>query len=349
MRARRGPAATDYAGGMRKSLLFAVGLLVLSSCGPAFLTADLGAPPAGEVPEVPGEAAALPQGSGASGAADSTRQPDAGPWQQAKAAAREQVAALAADEPQRTQPEPADTPLGLAAQLEVAERVVRDDDAGPQAWAAAGHLQQVAVRRLVSRPDWDDEVRAAIAEPLVGFVDLHLDAGRDLADMHPTPDYAPDEWPPPPPWRIVEPRPMDELLDYYQESAAAVDVHWAYLAAINLVETRMGRIDGVSWAGAQGPMQFMPATWDWVGAGDVTDPRDSIMAAGRLLAANGAPGDMPRALYGYNNDRRYARAVGTYAHAMKIEPRLLRAYYHWQVYIPGPDGRRLLPIGFDNR
>ncbi len=34
---------------------------------------------------------------------------------------------------------------------------------------------------------------------------------------------------------------------------------WYYLAAINLIETRMGRIDGLSTAGAQGPMQFLPA------------------------------------------------------------------------------------------
>ena len=38
-------------------------------------------------------------------------------------------------------------------------------------------------------------------------------------------------------------------------------IDWTYLASIHLVETRMGRIRGTSVAGAQGPMQFIPATW----------------------------------------------------------------------------------------
>jgi membrane-bound lytic murein transglycosylase B len=63
---------------------------------------------------------------------------------------------------------------------------------------------------------------------------------------------------------------------------------WNYLAAINLVETGLGRIVGVTPAGAQGPMQFLPATFAKYGdGGDIRSPHDSIMAAGRFLAANG--------------------------------------------------------------
>lgn len=352
---------------MRHALLLAVGLLVLSSCGPALLSLGFSgsvapdavddaraqaqrSPAQRAASDVDDQAAEADETDGdpeAAAVADAGDEPSA--WDQALTAAHEQIDRLVAEGPQRTQPQPGDSPLELAAQLEMAERIVRDDDADEDVWAAAGHLQQVAVRELVRRPEWGDEVRQAMSDHLVGFVDLHVEAGRDLADMHPTPDYEPDEWPDPPPWRIVEPPPMDELLGYYRESADAVGIEWPYLAAIHLVETRMGRIDGTSWAGAQGPMQFMPGTWDWVGAGDVNDPRDSIMAAGRLLRENGAPADMDRAIWGYNNDVRYARAVSSYAHAMKVEPRMLRAYFNWQVYIPSADGSRLLPIGFDER
>jgi soluble lytic murein transglycosylase-like protein len=341
-------------------------LLVVSSCASSVLMQERqdrssrggtrapmsssGSPvgPDAEIGEGDGDEAAEGDDEAAGDDGEQTDAPS-DPWQRARAAAEAQLAELAAGDPQRTSPEVAGTPLGLGAQLETAERTLRDDDAGHAMWAAAGHLQHATVRKLIRTPEWELKVRAAMSESLVGFLDLHLEAGRALADMHPTPDYTPGEWPDPPPWRIVPPAPMEELRAYYEKSAARVGIHWSYLAAINLIETKMGRIDGVSVAGAMGPMQFMPGTWDWVGAGDVHDDHDAIMAAGRLLAENGAPGDMDRALLGYNNDVRYVRAVKRYADAMQIEPRQLRGYYYWQVYIPGPEGSRLLPIGFDGR
>ena len=62
-----------------------------------------------------------------------------------------------------------------------------------------------------------------------------------------------------PAWRIVRPAPADELLDAYRDAEAEFGIPWRYLAAINLVETGLGRIRGTSIAGAQGPMQFMPS------------------------------------------------------------------------------------------
>lgn len=100
----------------------------------------------------------------------------------------------------------------------------------------------------------------------------------------------------------MTPRPAAELLAAYHDAEAALGVPWAYLAAINVVETRAGRIRGCSPAGVQGPMQFMPSNWRRYGAGgDVDSVHDAILAAARMLGANGAPADMPGALYAYNH------------------------------------------------
>jgi membrane-bound lytic murein transglycosylase B len=126
-------------------------------------------------------------------------------------------------------------------------------------------------------------------------------------------------------------------------------VPWQYLAAIHLVETRMGRIRGTSSAGARGPMQFLPATWRrYGGGGDIHATGDAVLAAARLLRAHGAPADMARALYAYNPSRRYVRAVTAYAEQMRADPRAFLGYYQWQVYYGDtllPEGYPLLPSG----
>src|SRR3546814_15542314 len=108
-----------------------------------------------------------------------------------------------------------------------------------------------------------------------------------------------------PAWRIVPPEPAEVLLAAYQEAGAEFGIGWQYLAAINLVETATGRIRGTSTAGAQGPMQFLPATWAaYGGGGDIHDTRHAIFGAPRYLAAhNGAP-DIPHPLSRYNHTNR---------------------------------------------
>src|SRR5919204_255205 len=90
-------------------------------------------------------------------------------------------------------------------------------------------------------------------------------------------------------------------------------VGWRLLAAINLVESAFGRLRNDSVAGAQGPMQFMPSTWRAYGRGDVHDPHEAILAAGRFLHAGGASANLRGALFHYNPSPAYVDAILRYA------------------------------------
>jgi membrane-bound lytic murein transglycosylase B len=151
-----------------------------------------------------------------------------------------------------------------------------------------------------------------------------------------------------PAWRIVAPAPANQLLRYYKRGERAYGIGWEYLAAINLVETAMGRIRGTSTAGAQGPMQFLPTTWARWGRGDINDPGDAIMAAARYLAHDGGarPGGMDDALYRYNNSSHYVRGVSLLAGVMKRQPRAYYGYYNWDVYYLTTRGDVRLPVGY---
>src|SRR5690606_36754035 len=84
-----------------------------------------------------------------------------------------------------------------------------------------------------------------------------------------------------------------------------------------------GRIRGLSVAGARGPMEFLPSTWNepGIGEGDIDDPHDAIQAAARYLVRRGGPADMQRALRGYNNSPNYVRAVRIYADLLRLHQR----------------------------
>jgi hypothetical protein len=96
-------------------------------------------------------------------------------------------------------------------------------------------------------------------------------------------------------------------------------------------------------------MQFIPETWARYGQGDINDNRDAILAAARLLQANGGPGDMSRALFRYNNSNHYVEAVESYAQLMLSDERAFLGYYQWQVYSATTDGTFLLPEGYPGK
>ena len=242
--------------------------------------------------------------------------------------------------PREEPPAVAADPVAIAAQVATAERAVRDQGLTGAVLAWMGHLQQRAYRAVTARPEWHDAFLAAVPADLRAVATANLDATADLrATVVPGPDL-------PSAWRIVAPAPMEDLARYYREAETDFGVPWSYLAAIQLVETRMGRIRGTSVAGAQGPMQFMPGTWAAYGEGDVNSDRDAIRAAARYLRANGAPANMPNALFRYNNSQRYVRAVTAYAEVMRADAVAYRGYYQWQVYYLTTQGDILLPVGY---
>lgn len=234
----------------------------------------------------------------------------------------------------------ASDPIQLADDLVADEQALRDPSSSEALLAAAAHRQQAAYRALGWHPDWDALVRPRIPPSLLDVYDRNVDARRQLSAMSQPRDTLPA-------WRIDSPTPADDLLGYYREAEAATGVGWNYLAAINLIETGLGRIAGVSSAGAQGPMQFLPATFAAYGdGGDILSPHDSIMAAGRYLAANGFADDHDRALYRYNNSNQYVQAINDYAAVLATDPATFAAYYRWDVYYHTTAGDVLLPVGY---
>jgi soluble lytic murein transglycosylase-like protein len=118
--------------------------------------------------------------------------------------------------------------------------------------------------------------------------------------------------------RPVKPIPKKQYKKLYQKSAKKYGFgrDWYILAAVGKVESDHGENMGPSSAGAMGPMQFLPSTWETSGVdgnGDgvanVMDPRDAIPAAARYLKTGGAPKDWYAALYSYNHADWYVKKV----------------------------------------
>lgn len=253
------------------------------------------------------------------------------------------VSATAQDAPLESpgaQPRLATDPVQLADDLIADETALRDNTTPEDLLVAAARRQQVAYRAIGRHPEWDAIIQPRIPQWLLETYVRNIDARRQLAAMATPKDTLPA-------WTIIPPAPADELLGYYHAAEAETGVDWTCLAAINLIETRLGSIQGLSTAGAQGPMQFLPATFAAYGmGGDINSPRDSIMAAGHMLRANGFAADRDRAIFSYNHADQYVAAVNDYAAAIAADPAAFAAFYRWDVYYVTTAGDVLLPIGY---
>jgi membrane-bound lytic murein transglycosylase B len=181
---------------------------------------------------------------------------------------------------------------------------------------------QDSVRSLADHKNLARNTIALLPHPLASDIRALTGAARDLRKLS-------AGWPPHY-VRTGRPRPLAELVGYYDVAFGRYGIHQHYLAAIHHVESKYGRVKNDSVAGAQGPMQFLPSTWDiYGGGGDIHDPHDAILAAARLLDDNGAPGDYGRALYAYNPSGLYVDAVQRYARLIKRDTYAIYFLYCW--------------------
>jgi Transglycosylase SLT domain len=112
--------------------------------------------------------------------------------------------------------------------------------------------------------------------------------------------------------------PSDLRSLYMQAATTCPGLPWGVLAGIGQVETNHGQNTAVSSAGAMGPMQFLPSTWqiygvdgDGDGRANILDQVDAVYSAARYLCASG--GGNPKTLYdsifSYNHADWYVREV----------------------------------------
>lgn len=106
---------------------------------------------------------------------------------------------------------------------------------------------------------------------------------------------------------------------YHSAATTCPGLSWTVLAAVGQVESGHGRNMGPSVSGAQGPMQFMPATFaryavdgDRDGRRDIWSPADSIFTAAHYLCANRGgtgPDGLRQAVWHYNHAEWYVDMV----------------------------------------
>jgi membrane-bound lytic murein transglycosylase B len=229
----------------------------------------------------------------------------------------------------------ASTPQAVADQLTQADQALR---AAIDGWRAGGDPPSAAppqevldqaealeddARHLAQHPNLSAQVLPLLPGTLAAQLRRLTTAQRDLLRLSAGAKHRK--------LKVGAPPPLSDLVAFYREAQARYGVGWNYLAAIHLVETKFSRVKSDSVAGAKGPMQFIPSTWQIYGnGGDIHDPHDAILAAANLLHANGAPPRYARALRSYNDSGLYVDAVTRYAREIAANPYGVYYLYCWQ-------------------
>lgn len=136
-----------------------------------------------------------------------------------------------------------------------------------------------------------------------------------------------------PPSKLAQDLIPPDMLSLYQSDLVkqqCLGLSWTIVASIVHQESNDGRNPGTSTAGAMGPSQFLPTTWDKQGQAavpvnqpfgrvpdgqgygldgdgdgiaDIMNPLDSVPATARMLCANGGDNrtTLPQAIYSYNH------------------------------------------------
>ncbi len=246
------------------------------------------------------------------------------------------------------EPDPASLPLpedapSMVAALDRAELAIRDASLTNAQLDSWGRRQQSLYRHLSFHPEWAPDVTANTDPAVRAAVALNWQARQNLSSLVNTETLHAEL----PAWRVVPPLPPQTLVGYYKQAEADYGIEWEFLAAINLIETRMGRIEGISTAGAIGPMQFLPTTWAECCDGDPSVPADAIPGAAKYLTIRGGPENMNRAIFGYNNSDYYVDAVTAYATVMMEDERAYYGYHAWEIYFLSTEGLIRIPVGYE--
>jgi transglycosylase-like protein with SLT domain len=247
-------------------------------------------------------------------------------------------------------PPPANAPLptGVDATAARLTETTRSLERTVTAWRPTGAARQPRALRLWALDQQRLYLRLGLAPRATGDAvvarlpaDLRADARNILRARRSLVRLTPPTPLPLSAFRTGPAAPADRLLAFYREAERRFAVPWQVLAAVNFVETAFGKVRSRSSAGAQGPMQFLPATWRAYGlGGDVHDPHDAILGAANMLHANGAPGRLRRALYAYNHADRYVDAVLAYATVIRRNRAAYYGFHAWQVFVRTPSGYR---------
>lgn len=114
-----------------------------------------------------------------------------------------------------------------------------------------------------------------------------------------------------------------EIKKLYAAAADTYKLPWTLLAGIGMAETGHGRNNHTSSAGAQGLMQFMPATFTSMGVdgnsdgrADIRNDADSVYSAANYLTRSGVSqgaAGVRKAIFAYNHTTWYVNDVLYYA------------------------------------
>ena len=187
--------------------------------------------------------------------------------------------------------------------------------------AEAGYLQ-ATVRSLAGRPRLARSTIELLSAPLAGEIRELTAAARDLHRLS-------AGWPPHH-VKSGDPKPLSELEKYYAAARHRYGIGPHYLAAIHHVESKFGRVKSNSVSGAQGPMQFLPSTWQIYGHGDIHDDHDAILAAANLLHHAGAPRQLRPRPARLQPLAALLDAVQRYARLIKRDAYALYFLYCWE-------------------
>lgn len=107
------------------------------------------------------------------------------------------------------------------------------------------------------------------------------------------------------------------LIPVYQAAAKRYGISWTILAAIHKKETNFSTNPVVSYEGAEGPMQFMPSTFETYGVTapechgqpNINNVYDAIYTAAHMLALDGCAKNPTAAIYQYNHSMAYVESI----------------------------------------